>query len=503
MCLKDGRFLPEIRYLCRMKWIRWKIALGALAVATLLLPGCRKQRMPDEWRQLDKDTRMQRQYVNMFAWNTMNTYYLWRDEVAPALEKWENWAEPIGKVAEVRYKDAQGNDIDRWTMLTDDYSSLQGGVSGHTRTLGMDFQLYYVDKAQSRICAVVTYTYAGSPARKAGLKRGDVVLSVDGVTLNMDNYAALLNEKVYDFPGTIVLGMHDGSSVSMTAVQMYTNPVLLAKTLDVNGIRVGYLHFTGFTLDACKDLVNVFRQFKADGIQELVLDLRYNSGGYVTTGQVLGSLIAPTDVVKQKAVFNKDIYNSLIGPDMDTETRFASTLELTLSSGKIMLNMLNANPDIARLWVLVTGQSASASESLICGLKPYMDVRLVGTQTYGKFCGGYLTTAESWYERLKKEKTDIDFTEAHQYTQTVGLYVIASRYTDCNGITLSMPDGIPVDYEAYDNPRDGFELGDPAESMLSVALGQIDGNPVAVTTKSDAGRMVVPFEKPGSGALLH
>ena len=64
-------------------------------------------------------------------------------------------------------------------------------------------------------------------------------------------------------------------------------------------------------------------------------------------------------------------------------------------------------------------------------------------------------------------------------------------------------DGIPVDYEAYDNPRDGFELGDPAESMLSVALGQIDGNPVAVTTKSDAGRMVVPFEKPGSGALLH
>jgi hypothetical protein len=85
-----------------MKWIRWKIALGALAVATLLLPGCRKQQMPEEWRQLDKDTRMQRQYVNMFAWNTMNTYYLWRDEVAPALGKGENWGGPNGKVAEVR-----------------------------------------------------------------------------------------------------------------------------------------------------------------------------------------------------------------------------------------------------------------------------------------------------------------------------------------------------------------------------------------------------------------
>jgi hypothetical protein len=319
----------------------------------------------------------------------------------------------------------------------------------------------------------------------------------------MSNYAEVLNDKIYDFPETVALGMLDGSTVTMTAVQMYANPVHVAQTLDVKGRKVGYLHFTGFTLDASKDLVDVFRQFKADGIRELVLDLRYNTGGYVTTGQVLASMIAPPDVVQRKEIFNKDVFNSILGPKMNAETRFAPTMEIELSSGKIMLNMLNANPGIERLWVLVTGQSASASESLICGLKPYMDVRLVGTQTYGKFCGGYLTTAESWYERLKKEKTDIDFTEAHQYTQTVGLYVIASRYSDCNGITLSMPDGIPVDYEAYDNPSDGFELGDPAESMLSVALGQIDGNPVAVTTKSDAERMVVPFEKPGSGALLH
>jgi len=470
-----------------------------LLLAAVALFACEKQTVTDTPG--TTSGRDRKFYTNLFAYNIMNPYYLWRDVMEKELEDWTYDMDPKEKVASLRYKEG-GKLVDRWTEFMDDYTPFQSSVTGNGKSFGMDFVLRRVQNSQN-VVMEITLTYAGSPARKAGLKRGDVVLSVDGVTLNMDNYAALLNEKVYDFPGTIVLGMHDGSSVSMTAVQMYTNPVLLAKTLDVNGIRVGYLHFTGFTLDACKDLVDVFRQFKADGIQELVLDLRYNSGGYVTTGQVLGSLIAPTDVVKQKAVFNKDIYNSLIGPDMDTETRFASTLELTLSSGKIMLNMLNANPDIARLWVLVTGQSASASESLICGLKPYMDVRLVGTQTYGKFCGGYLITAESWYERLKKEKTDIDFTEAHQYTQTVGLYVIASRYTDCNGITLSMPDGIPVDYEAYDNPRDGFELGDPAESMLSVALGQIDGNPVAVTTKSDAGRMVVPFEKPGSGALLH
>ena len=117
-----------------MKQIRWIIALLALS---MLGSGCRKQ-VPDEYGQLDNETKLQRKYVNTFAWNVMDTYYLWRDEIAPALEKWQTWEEPIQKVADIRYKDAAGKDIDRWTMLTDDFASLVGGVSGHTRTVGMD-----------------------------------------------------------------------------------------------------------------------------------------------------------------------------------------------------------------------------------------------------------------------------------------------------------------------------------------------------------------------------
>ena len=113
-----------------MKQIRWIIVLLALS---MLGSGCRKQ-VPDEYSQLDQETRQQRKYVNTFAWNVMNTYYLWRDEIAPALEKWQTWEEPIQKVADIRYKNAAGKDIDHWTMLTDDFASLEGGVSGHTRT---------------------------------------------------------------------------------------------------------------------------------------------------------------------------------------------------------------------------------------------------------------------------------------------------------------------------------------------------------------------------------
>jgi C-terminal processing protease CtpA/Prc len=469
-----------------------------LSISLLLLFSCKKQESSDTPSTPARD---QKYYTNLFAYNVMNPYYLWRDDVMSELEDWDTSMDPIAKVKSLRYKEGDKL-VDRWTELMDDYTPFQSSVTGNGKTFGLDFVLLRVKDSDDVVMEII-FTYADSPARKAGLKRGDIVRTVDGTALNMSNYVELLNEKIYYFPETLTLGLMDGNSVSMTAVKMYSNPVHIAKTLDVKGKKVGYLHFTDFTLDACKDLVDVFRQFKADGIQELVLDLRYNRGGYVTTSQVLASMIAPPSVVQQKSIFCKDIFNSLIGPDMDTETPFAPTMELTLSSGKIMLNMLNANPGIERLWVLVTGSSASASELIICGLKPYLDVRLVGSQTLGKFCGGYLVTAENWFKQLQKQKTDIDFDEAFKYTEKWGLYVIASRYTDCNGVTLSMPDGIPVDYEAYDNPRDGYDLGDPSEAMLAVALGHMNGLPVAMPTKSVIERTEVPFNKPGAGVLLY
>ena len=145
-----------------------KIWIAGLLAMTLLLPGCHKYEQQTEQDELSPRVRMQRKYVNTFAWNVMNSYYLWRDEIKAKLDAWETTEEPIQKVADIRYKDASGKDIDRWTMLTDEFSSFKGDVSGHTRTLGMDFVLYYYDQSHKTICAVVTYTYAGSPAETAG-----------------------------------------------------------------------------------------------------------------------------------------------------------------------------------------------------------------------------------------------------------------------------------------------------------------------------------------------
>ena len=434
-----------------MKQIRWIIVVLALS---MLGNGCRKQ-VPDEYSQLDQETRQQRKYVNTFAWNVMNTYYLWRDEIAPALEKWQTWEEPIQKVADIRYKNAAGKDIDHWTMLTDDFASLEGGVSGHTRTLGMDFLLYYADQTHSRICAVVTYTFKAAPAAQAGLKRGDAIMTVDGLEMTPDNYQKIVRERLLG-GGTVKLGLSDGRSVTVTAADMYEDPVQTVRILErPGGKKVGYLHYSSFTLDSCEDLVDVFDDFVREGINDLVLDLRYNGGGYLITEEVLASMLAPVSVVKAGSILYQEVFNSKLAAEMKVEPTCFDTAFTFRSGGELkVVSTAGSNPDLPRLYVLVTDASASASESLVCCLRPYMDVILIGEQTSGKYCAGYLMKAVNWYDSVKKELEEGEYAKALPYVDNWGIYVMYSRYADCNGVTLSMPDGIAPDFEAEDDPLD-------------------------------------------------
>ena len=449
---------------------------GIIAVLAVgLVAGCGKQ-VPDEYSRLDEETKALRKHVNTFAWNVMDALYLWRDEIAEGLDNWKTWEEPIQKVADIRYKNAAGKDIDRWTMLTDDFESFKGGVSGHTRTFGMDFQLYFADASRTRICAVVTYTYAGSPAEAAGLGRGDAILTVDGRGMTKDNYREIVQDRLLG-GGTVKVGLEDGRSVTMSAIDMYENPVHTVRVLDrPNGKKVGYLHYTSFTLDSCEELTDVFRDFTAQGIDDLVLDLRYNGGGYLVTEEVLASMLAPVAVVDEGKIFCQDIY----GPNMPKElqeepTPFQTGFFFRNNGALQVVSTAGANPDLPRLYVLVTSSSASASESLVCCLRPYMDVILIGEQTSGKYCAGYLLGGPAWYDSVKNSLGEEEYAEALPYVDNWGIYVMYARYADCNGVTLSMPDGIAPDIEAKDRPEDGFALGDPSETMLAAALALIEG----------------------------
>ena len=442
-----------------------------------------------------EDIRTIRYYANTFAYNVMNTYYLWKDDISSQLEKWITTEDPVKKVESVRFG------MDRWTKLYEDYSSFESFSTGNGETFGMDFSLYYYDEAQTQICAVVNYTYENSPARQTGIRRGDVILSIDGEILTPDNYMTVASKLIED--GTVTLGTEDGRTLHLQSKEMYENPVHTSATLDYGGKRFGYLHFTNFTLDSCKDLESAFASFKAQGITDLVLDLRYNSGGYVITSVTLASMIAPIDAVKNRSIYNKEIYNDILTQSNEEVERFEQKVTYTSSSGQeVTVHPLEVNPGVEHLWVIVTDRSASASEALICGLKPYMDVTLVGKQTSGKFTGGVLVKATNWFDSLKDTKMDIE--QGKKALPTWGIYVITSRYSDCNGVTLSMPSGISPNYETSDNPFDPIPLGDPSESMLAATLSIATGGPVPASVKSVSGQVVPePIYRPGFGLLIH
>lgn len=479
-----------------------------LLAATLLLPAaCHKDNVVEE--ELPDEVRY---YANLFAFNVMQSYYLWNEEMDRELSSWHYSDDPFDKVDACRYKQA-GKTVDKWTTLMEDYSSFMGSVTGNTKSLGLDFGLYYADSSQEKVCAVVRFPYADSPASKAGLRRGDVILTLDGQEMTASNYVSLVKEYLYG-GGSVTLGLADGRSVKLTAVQMYEEPVQTVRTLDADGKKIGYLHFTNFTMDACRKLEEVMGQFKEDGIQELVLDLRYNTGGYTLTSSVLASMLAPLPAVTAGEVFTQDVYNKELSQAFENELLTCFTPEVGIPLTLIdscTVYPAQVNPGIQKLWVITTDNTASASEALICGLKPYMDVVLVGQRTYGKFCGGFLITAQGFFSSVKAD--DLDTAEAMEKLEKWGLYVIASRYSDKNGVTLSMPDGIPADYEAKDDPLDGFQLGDPSETMLSAVLALSTGAseaasgapskaPALVPAAASALVPAPPVRPAGFGALL-
>lgn len=482
--------------------------LSFLLFAALWVPvGCVKDPLDPEEEQLPTNVRY---YANLFAFNVMKTYYLWEAEMSQGFESWTYGEDPVKKVESLRYKDASGNTVDKWTRLMEDCSSFLGSITGNNKSFGFDFVLYYVDESKKNVCAVITFVYAGSPAEKAGLKRGDAILTLDGLEMTPDNYSSLVNGKIYG-GDQVKFGLSGNRSVTLSSMQFYENPVQTVVTLNQGGVKMGYLHFSSFTMDACRDLEQAFRKFKEDGIEELVLDLRYNGGGYTLTSTVLASMLAPVSEVKAGSIFNKDVYNKQLTEYYKEEervSRFAEEFEIESSSGKgsYKVHPAQVNPGIRKLWVIVTGSTASASEGLICGLKPYMDVTLVGEKTYGKYCGGYLIQAENFFKSLSRQKTDqqVDCDDAAEKLAGWGLYVISSRYSDRDGVTLSMPDGIAADYEAQDRPTSGIPLGDPSEPMLARVLELSSGRVTKAPVPAGPALLPAPpVRRPGFGVLLH
>ena len=247
--------------------------------------------------------------------------------------------------------------------------------------LGTFFSSYMPDR--TTIGLSIGYVYLESPATKAGLRRGDVIVSVDGVTLNKNNYQQYMSTLFYAGGGeTFKIGYRrkifdekqggydlvDGTTTLTTGA--YNNSPILnsmfIKDKKENKFNIGYLVYLSFDLNFEEDLKYVIQQFKAEGITDLILDLRFNNGGSVELARYLAASIAGTS--HRSDVFMKMQRSS----GADEYIRFGDGDDLNLNSVRI----------------ICSEETASASELIINGLRGIdFPVKLFGSRTEGKNVG--------------------------------------------------------------------------------------------------------------------
>lgn len=244
----------------------------------------------------------------------------------------------------------------------------------------------------------IKYVYPGSPADKAGIARGYQIISITGVPSltytgsTGSNYTALINAIFNSTTISMTLQRPDNTtfSVTLNTANYTVNPVLKRNVIDLaNGKKLGYIVFNTFTVpdNAKTYLEPAFNSFTAAGITDLVVDLRYNGGGSVATAQYLSNLIVPP--AKTNTVMYTEYYNDKL--QNDKYPLLAKKYQISPGYFKAANQQVKfakeGSLNISRVFFIVSGSTASASELTINNLIPEMNVQLIGTTSYGKPVG--------------------------------------------------------------------------------------------------------------------
>lgn len=404
------------------------------------------------------------------AYATQTATDQWIDDT---MRVWYYWAKEMPESKNLNYFQAPATFFKSLLYSSDKFSSIDSlNVTTSNRSIGSTNYSYGMEYSVTKVndtayYAHVLYTVVDSPAEEAGLQRGDWVMSFNGVPLTKQNYTALLGGSAAE----IVVGRYDAEQKQVVAVDdnprhlpearsIDDNPVYCVKVFDVNATRVGYLAYNHFTPGAAysatvqgsatnydDDIRQASTQLAAAGIDELVLDLRYNNGGYVSCAQLLATLLAPASALGQPMATLE--YNAHFQP-----------VEILLDASRIGQG---TNLDLKRLFVLTTGETASASEMVMNCLKPYMDVVQIGTTTVGKNMGArsfdnveQMVSITPMICKIYNALGESDYDKGFSPTNTA-LIVDENKFL-----------------------ANFFPLGTPDEALLSTALSYIAGETESV-----------------------
>jgi carboxyl-terminal processing protease len=321
--------------------------------------------------------------VNSWILDVMDEVYLWLNQLGT----------PIAENSDPKdYFEALLNrPTDRFSIIYPDYQELVNSLSGIELDAGYEFTLYRESSSTDNVVAEISYIKKNSPASNVDLKRGDFITKINGTQITIDNYMELLDaisgthKLTYARFDENVEAFVPKPEITLTAVQLAENPNYLDTIYSINGEKIGYFVYHFFAPGPGEnstaydnEMDAIFETFKTEGINHLIVDFRYNGGGYVTSAVNLASLIAPG--VAPTSVFSKTKYNNFLMSEIPQLRNVQTTF---LAKSQNLGNTLKNN----RVYILTSSRTASASELIINGLKPYMDVYLIGDKTTGKNVG--------------------------------------------------------------------------------------------------------------------
>lgn len=317
---------------------------------SLMLLGCTKDDIGDTREEVPQQTRL----VNEFVISYHKFYYLWTEKVNYTGKDPRYIEDPFALFEGFTY-----SELDKWSYLTDDAQAMFNSYEGVQTSYGYSLVLGQFSNTGTYF-AVVQFVYPNSQAHKAGIKRGDIILAIDGQDITEENYLNLyyssrikLQFGIYDPQLKAVIP--DGrDEVSVSASVLSIDPVNASTIIEEEGHKVGYICYTDFVESSHSKLAKICSEFKSAGVTDVVLDLRYNPGGASISSTFLSSLFVPAEHISKKSVFLYEVWNSNLASYMQSSGYRSYASYFTLDA-------LPYNLDLDRIFILTTHETASAS----------------------------------------------------------------------------------------------------------------------------------------------
>ncbi|KEO73893.1 S41 family peptidase [Anditalea andensis] len=387
--------------------------------------------------------------VKLAIFESMKEWYFWTDQLPETINVSQYSSNDV-LLDGIIHKP-----LDRWSYLTTQdafYKAFTGQNAGHGFGWGLDENEHLY----------ILFVYDASPAGKDGWKRGWRVLEINNKPISQYKTAS-----GYDFqigpntPGltnSFKFKLPDGSETVRTIDKQdyQSNSVLLKTVFESGNKKIGYWVYNSFRASPNAQPANsmsfevdeTFNYFESKQINELIIDLRYNGGGSIAVTQQILNYLVPS--AANGGLMYTNTHN-LKKANQNNSATFAKKGQLNLP----------------RLFIITSRSSASASELLINVLEPYMEVILIGANTYGKPVGSFPLSS---YNRTLRENN-------------VELVPITFSIANRNG-RAEYFDGFPVHVAAADDPSKNW--GDPTERRFKAAIDYIiTGAPI-----SHGGRML-------------